>query len=232
MTERMHIHIGETELALSAEPRFRQAAVSAVREARSIVREKIDADPFFGLTFHPCEPARGDRPLIRRMCAASVAAGVGPMAAVAGAVASHVAERLAEEGCSHAVIDNGGDVALMTSREAIVRIYSGDDSMDDAAFAVPATGGRIMGLCSSSGRVGRSVSLGNSDLSAVFSGDPVLADACATRLGNMISSPSDLKGAAEEVCGIGGVIGCLAMMDGSVAVCGDMPRLAMARGRG
>jgi ApbE superfamily uncharacterized protein (UPF0280 family) len=223
----MHIHIGETEIYLSADRKFRPAAENAVREARQIIEEKIASDPFFGVTYDPCKPLKGDTELICRMCSASVSAGVGPMASVAGAVAAHVAERLAEAGCRHAVVDNGGDISVMTDRGATVKIYSGNDSTDGMGFKIPDTDGKIIGVCSSSGRIGHSVSLGNSDISTVFSGDPVLSDACATALGNMISDVSDLQTAAETVCRIRGVRGCFAMIDGSTVFCGDLPEFVL-----
>jgi ApbE superfamily uncharacterized protein (UPF0280 family) len=151
------------------------------------------------------------------------------MASVAGAVAAYVTERLAEAGCRHAIVDNGGDISLMTECETVVKIYSGNDLTDGVGLIIPSTGRKIMGICSSSGRVGHSISFGNSDISTVFSDDPVLADACATALGNMISDRSDLQTAVEAVCKIHGVRGCFAMIDGSVAFCGDVPKFVLMR---
>jgi len=227
MMKCMHIHIGETEINLSADGKFRSVAEEAIREARRIIEEKIRSDPFFGMTYDPYEPLDDDPELIQRMCAASVTAGVGPMASVAGAVAANVTERLAEAGCKHAVVDNGGDISLMTDHETIIKIYTGNDSTDGTGFIIPSTDGKIMGICSSSGRIGHSVSLGNSDISTVFSGDPILSDACATTLGNMISYISDLQTAVETVCRIPGIRGCLAIMDGSVAFFGDLPEFIL-----
>jgi ApbE superfamily uncharacterized protein (UPF0280 family) len=229
MKERMRICIKETEIALTADPKFRSVAERAIREARRIVEEKIRLDPFFGVTYDPYISSKDDPELIRRMCSASISAGVGPMASVAGAVAACVTEKLLDAGCRHAVVDNGGDISLMTECETVVKIYSGNDSTDGVGFIVPSTGGKIVGLCSSSGRIGHSISLGNSDISTVFSDDPVLSDACATALGNMILDRSDLQTAVEVVCGIHGVRGCLAMTDGIVAFCGDLPEFVLLR---
>jgi len=226
---REHICIGETEISLTTDLKFRDLAEKAIREARWIIEEKIRSDPFFGLTYDPYRPLEEDPELIRRMCSASTSAGVGPMASVAGAVAAYVTERLAEAGCRHAVVDNGGDISLMTNCETVIKIYSGNDSTDGVGLIIPSTGGKIVGICSSSGRIGHSISFGNSDISTVFSDDPVLSDACATALGNMISDSSDLQAAVETVCGIHGVRGCFAMIDGTVAFCGDLPEFIILR---
>ena len=80
-----------------------------------------------------------------------------------------------------------------------------------------------MGICSSSGTVGPSLSFGKSDIATVISGDPVLSDACATRLGNEIAAQGDLAPAAESVCMIQGVAGCFAAIGDAVCTCGDVP---------
>jgi ApbE superfamily uncharacterized protein (UPF0280 family) len=229
MRERMHICIKETEIYLTTELNFRPLAEKAIREARWFIEEKIRLDPFFGLTYDPYIPSEEDPELIRRMCSASISAGVGPMASVAGAVAAYATERLAEAGCRYVMIDNGGDISLMTDCETVVKIYSGNDSTDGVGLVIPSTGEKIVGICSSSGRVGHSISLGNSDISTVFSDDPVLSDACATALGNMVSTPSDLQTAVEAICRIHGVRGCFAMIDETVAFCGDLPEFILLR---
>ena len=225
----MHIHIKETEISLTTDLKFRAVAEKAIREARWIIEEKIRSDPFFGVTYDPYISSKEDPELIRRMCLASKSAGVGPMASVAGAVAAYVTERLLEAGCRHAVVDNGGDISLMTDCETVVKIYSGNNSTDGVGLIIPSTGGKIVGICSSSGRIGHSISLGNSDISTVFSDDPVLSDACATALGNMVSDRSDLKTAVEAVCGVYGVRGCFAMIDEAVAFCGELPEFVLLR---
>jgi ApbE superfamily uncharacterized protein (UPF0280 family) len=225
----MHICIGETEISLTADLKFRAVAEKAIREARWFIEEKIRLDPFFGMTFDPYAVLEEDPELIRRMCLASISAGVGPMASVAGAVAAYVTEKLAEAGCKHAIVDNGGDISLMTDCETIIKIYSGNDSMDGVGLIIPSTGEKNMGICSSSGRIGHSISLGNSDISTVISDDPVLSDACATALGNMISDRSNLQLAVKTICGIHGVRGCFAMIDGAVALSGDLPEFVLLR---
>lgn len=229
MIENMHFCIKETEMNITVDDSFKDNIADYVREARSSIEDKIRSDPFFGITYDPYSPSDNDDTLIRHMCSASVSADVGPMASVAGAVALHVIERLKDQGCTHAVIDNGGDIALMCDHEIIIRVYSGNDITEDIGMIIPKTDG-ILGICSSSGKIGHSVSFGNSDVCTVISEDPILSDACATSLGNMISEESDLLASLEKICEVEGVRGCFAFINGAIASCGDLPEFILLEG--
>ena len=213
--------IGETCADVTADVLSEEAAEEAVARARREIEAKIASDPFFGETYSPYEPSEGDGDVVRRMCEASRSAGVGPMAAVAGAVARCVAEAMLALGAAHVVVDNGGDVAVSTGRRVAVGVGTGDGGVPPFAILIGPTDG-VVGVCSSSARVGHSVSLGASDVCTVVAEGPELADACATALGNMVLSAADLGPAAEAVCAVPGVIGCVAVAGGSVSVCGDV----------
>ncbi len=201
-------------------------AYDAMFEARSEVESKIAEDPFFGITYDPYPVSEDDPELVRMMCRASGIAGVGPMAGVAGAVAYRVADALINEGSSHAVVENGGDIAFCSREPRLVGIYADHPVLRDMAFRVSSD--RIIGICSSSRTVGPSVSLGNSSISTVFADDVVLADCCATALGNLVRDERSLASAVETVGSMDGVSGCLACCDGKVAMYGDVPEIVPA----
>jgi ApbE superfamily uncharacterized protein (UPF0280 family) len=160
------------------------------------------------------------------MCGASLPASVGPMAAVAGAIAEYAVLKMREAGAGYAIVDNGGDIAMISDREVIIGMYA-DVKGERLSLRIPPTDG-ILGICSSSGSVGPSVSFGRSDISTVISNDVALADACATRLGNLIKGCDGMDGPLEDVCNIDGVVGCLAYCGGMMAMCGDVPELVMS----
>jgi len=220
---REHFETGQTAVTILCEREYIKIAKDAIFEARSQIELKISEDPFFGTTYEPYEASVNDGVVVKRMCAASLKSSVGPMAAVAGAIAEYAVEKMSEAGAKYAVIDNGGDIALLTDREILIGIYA-DVGGERLSLRIPPTG-RIVGICSSSASVGPSVSLGRSDISTVISDDVALADACATLLGNLVKGSDDLAGPLETVCDIDGVTGCLAYCDGSIAMCGDIPEL-------
>lgn len=216
----------ETIVTVICDDGLRGAAEDALFEARRIVESRISEDPFFGITYDPYPPSKDDDDLIRMMCEASVKAGVGPMAGVAGAVAYHSARRLVEAGSSVAVVENGGDIAFYSRDPMPVGIFADHPVLRDMAFMMSSD--RITGVCSSSRTVGPSVSLGRTSISTVFSDDVVLADCCATALGNLITSEEELAPSLESIGSIEGVKGCLACCDDKVAMFGDIPELVPA----
>ena len=126
-------------------------------------------------------------------------------------------------GAEEAIVENGGDIAFYSRRPVPVGIYADDSVFRDIGFMVRSDS--IIGICSSSARIGPSVSLGSSDVCTVFSDDVILADCCATLLGNMVRGPDDLARAVESVGSIEGVRGCVAVCSGKVAMFGDVPEI-------
>lgn len=226
MMGRTHFEVGQTALSVVCDDSYLDTVRDAVFRAREILESKIAEDPFFGTTFDPYPASDDDDPLIRKMCQASELAGVGPMAGVAGAVAEYAVDTARRAGCTHIIIENGGDISLVTDRTVRIGMFAGEPGFDDLALEVPPSPG-IRGICSSSGKIGPSVSLGNSGICTVFSSDTVLADCCATAFGNMITegTQKEMAKAAERISSIEGVDGCLCVCNGKMAMCGDVPEL-------
>jgi len=161
------------------------AARAALIDARQRVERYVARDPFFRTSFEPCTPDSDD-PIIIRMADASQEAGVGPMAAVAGAIAWAGVEAMQDEGARFAVIDNGGDIAMLTEREIRIGVFAGLSPFSGrCAFVMPPSDG-ILGCCTSSATVGPSISLGVADAVCVFSKNVALADAWATAICNEV----------------------------------------------
>ena len=207
---RHHFELRETITTILADKQEHiDAAVGGIIRARQAVERCIARDPFFGTTFDPYIPD-SDEPVIMRMAFAGTRAGVGPMAAVAGAIAWAGLEAMLESGASFGVVDNGGDIALSTDREILIGIHAGSSAWSDRlAFNVPATG-EILGICTSSATVGPSISFGVADSVTIFSRDVALADAWATAICNEVREDDTsifLRTDPGEVSGIFVVIG-------------------------
>ncbi len=216
----------ETILTILCDEGMDRVISDAVFEARSIIESKIAEDPFFGITYDPYPVADGDDPLIQNMCRASELSEVGPMAGVAGAVALRTAERLVEAGSSVAVVENGGDIAFYSPGPVPVGLFADHPVLTDMAFLMESD--HITGVCSSSRTVGPSVSFGNSSISTVFSDDVILADCCATALGNLVKDEGSLQSSVERIGSLEGVKGCMSCCDDKVAIYGDIPEIVPA----
>ena len=224
-----HFEIGETAVTVISDEEYISVAEQAIFEARERILRKISEDPFFMTTYDPYPVSDEDDDLIRRMCEASQLADVGPMAGVAGAVAVFAVEKMAEAGAPYAIVENGGDIAMKTDRDVTVGVFQDDERFRELAFRIPKRDG-IFGVCSSSGNIGPSVSFGKSSISTVFSDNVILADACATALGNllMVGEANEMSSALEKIGNIAGVDGCAAISNGLFAMFGDVPELIKA----
>jgi ApbE superfamily uncharacterized protein (UPF0280 family) len=167
------------------------AAKTGMLGARQVLEAYIARDPFFASTFDPYTPDPDDL-IITRMADAARTAGVGPMAAVAGAIAWAGVEAMQEAGALFGVIDNGGDIALVCDRPVRVGVHAGEAALSNRiAFVVPPQDS-VLGICTSSATVGPSISFGVADAVTIFSRDVALADAWATAVCNQIR-PDDLS---------------------------------------
>jgi len=209
---------------LADDPVHVEAAKAGILAARQDIEAYIARDPFFAATFDPYEPD-SDEPVIVRMADAARKAGVGPMAAVAGAVAWVGVEAMQEAGALFGVIDNGGDIALLADRPVRVGVHAGEAALSDRiAFVVPPRD-TILGVCTSSATVGFSISFGIADAVTVFSQDVALADAWATSVCNQIR-PAD-RSVLDRVdpAEVGGVF---AIMGDDTVTWGNVPPVVKA----
>lgn len=201
------------------------AAKSGMLAARQEVERQIASDPYFSATFEPYTP-KNPAEIPASMARAATEAGVGPMAAVAGAIARAGVEAMVEAGAGFSLVDNGGDIALVSERGVTIGIYAGASPVSGRfAFRVPPQE-EILGICTSSGTVGPSISFGIADAVTVISPDVVAADAWATAICNRItvddiSVLDDLRGTK--------ISGVLAVIGDAVIRWGDLPPIVRAK---
>jgi uncharacterized protein len=231
MIVREHFELRETAVTIVADERFVPEAKRSIFESRHVLEHFIAEDPFFRSTLEPYDEDEDAPPLIARMCDAARAANVGPMAAVAGAVAEAAVEAMVHAGSSHALVDNGGDIAMILDREVDIGIYAGRSGFSQMAFRFGPTD-HIIGICTSSATVGPSISFGVADAAIVISGNVTLADACASMLGNMIVSDDDtlLADAVARSMMVSNVTGCCVIVGEKIAMKGEVPKLVRSSG--
>jgi ApbE superfamily uncharacterized protein (UPF0280 family) len=226
---REHFQLKETIVTISAcERRHIEAAKQSIREHRGYLEEFIRSDPFFMLTLETYDLQADDVPLIiKQMIECTAIFGVGPMAAVAGAIARFAVEAMMAEGASYAVVDNGGDICILNDQPVLVGIYAGSSSLRNLAFEVPPRS-RPLGIATSSGTVGPSISFGCADAATVVAADAALADAAATALGNAVQAENALEDCFKAI-DRPGIDGALVIRGEEMALWGDLPPLRRAR---
>ena len=221
---RHHFENKETIVTILCPDRYLKQGAVALNRARRILESYISLDPEFQRAEHPYDPPENAPRLVRKMCQDAAKAGVGPMATVAGAFACQSLTALLEAGAEEAVVDNGGDIAMMVREPVRVGIFAGNASIDGLAFDVLPRN-RPLGICTSSGTVGPSLSYGCADAAVVVSSNVLLADAAATALGNRVKGKDDLETCFDFLKDIAEVEGAMVILNNQVALWGRLPRL-------
>jgi uncharacterized protein len=215
------VAVKETDLAIYAERNLEKEALDSVLRHRGYLEAYIERYPEFAEILTPWRSPGPAAEIVRDMANASALAGVGPMAAVAGAVAERVGRDLLAYS-SEVVVENGGDVFIKTSRPATVGIFAGNSPLSLKIGVRIDTGGKPAGVCTSSGTVGHSLSKGRADAVCVIAESCALADAVATAAGNLVSSPSDIAQGVEAAKRIQGVRAVVVIVKDRIGAWGDV----------
>ena len=224
------VQLRQSDLLILAGQVMEDEAMSALAQVRAEIEQYIRAHETFAAALTPLEVEADSPAVVRGMADAAARFGVGPMAAVAGAVAEHVGRALLP-GAGDVIVENGGDVFACTpGLEALTfRLYAGEESpfADRVDFRVDARQG--LGVCTSSGVVGPSLSLGRADAVVAMARDTALADAAATALANQVQAPADVDRVVDRVRSEGVLDGVIACKGDRLGVFGDLELIPAAR---
>ena len=215
------VALAETDLLIAASRDLSREALASAARHRSAVETYILSHPRFGTSLQPEEPHANAPDIVRRMAAAASMTGVGPMAAVAGAIAQGVGTDLLEI-VDEVIVENGGDVFMQTRTRRTVGLYAGRSSLTGRLALTVESGDTPLGICTSSGSFGPSLSFGAADACTVLAPSAALADAVATSLANRIRTPADLAVALRSSLIPTDVTGVFATVGGQVALWGNV----------
>jgi ApbE superfamily uncharacterized protein (UPF0280 family) len=144
---------------------------------------------------------------------------------VAGAMAQIAAEAALAEGAAEAIVENGGDIYLASPASVVIGLFAGDNPLSGWLALEVGPEEMPLAVCSSSGRLGHSLSFGDCDLATVVARDAALADAAATLAANLVRTGADLPAALQRAAAVPGVSGLLLVKGGKVGKAGKLPRL-------
>lgn len=210
----------ETDLLISAEKDLKMLASERVSIYRKIIKDYIKKHPEFQKSLTPLAPDLTAQPIIQAMLDAGTRAGVGPMAAVAGAIAEYVGRDLLAHS-NEIIIENGGDIFINSAKERLVSIYAGTSKLSNKIGIRLMPPNCPVGLCTSSGTVGHSLSFGRADACVIKAKSAIIADAYATKLGNMVATAEDLQKTIQIAKNISDIDATLIIVGEHMAVSGD-----------
>lgn len=185
------------------------------------LRRQMDAyllmDPQYKTALTPYDAGLEAPNILKEMSRVSHKTGIGPMSAVAGAVAKKVAEFL---GTQEVIVENGGDIYAQAASDMDISVFAGQSPLSEKiGLHIPAAEFPL-GICTSSGTVGPSLSLGRADAVMIVCKDVLLADSYATAMANRIKTVNDLQSVIDRISALPEILGAIAVKDDRMAITG------------
>lgn len=213
--------VKDTDIFVSANLDLKKETEFLVKKYRKQIEEYISLYPEFKTTLSPYPASSSAPKIVKEMTKTTEKVGVGPMASVAGAIAEFVGKDLLKY-TDELIIENGGDIFLKVKKKRSVGIFAGKSVLSNK-FAIEVLEDETpLGICTSSGTVGPSISFGRADAVVVVSKSTPLADASATAIGNKIVFPKDIEEGINFAKNIKGIKGVVIIIDDKIGVWGDI----------
>jgi ApbE superfamily uncharacterized protein (UPF0280 family) len=216
-----NVAIKETDLYIRATANLEKKAHRLVLKYRRQLEQYIEKNPDFQTSLKPLPLPTNAPHIVLEMLKAGQQANVGPMAAVAGAIAECVGRELLEF-TPEIIAENGGDIFIKIAQKRIVGIYAGDSPLTGKIGLEINPKDTPLGICTSSGTVGHSLSFGKADAVVVTAASATLADAAATAICNEVKKTDDINRAIEIGRNIAGLKGIIIIMGSGIGVWGDI----------
>lgn len=221
--KRVSICEEQSNLVVATTNDARTTAHSSLLANRRALKSHIGQNPEFLTSLVPVllEQPSNHPEIVRRMAEASTKTGVGPMAAVAGAIADMVGRSLVGDN-DEVIVENGGDIFCKVTKKRVVGIYAENSPMSIRLGIVVYPEYGSQGICTSAGTSGGSLSFGKADACCIVAESAALADATATAAGNLVKSSTEIDAALEFATSINGVHGGIIITQDRVGARGDI----------
>ncbi len=223
--ERFELNYRNSRMVVLSDKNLRNEAQKELEKNYLLLEDYIRKEPFFMLSYEPFRVGADAPKIAMAMSNAAEKANVGPMASVAGAFSEIVMNSLLNRGARNAIVDNGGDISLTTTNEICVGIYAGSSPFSGKIALRIKPELTPLGICTSSGSVGHSVSLGNSDAVVVVAKSTPLADAAATSIGNVVKGKNAIMKGIKGAKRIKHISGVIIIKGKEIGVYGKLPEI-------
>jgi len=213
------VQVRETDLLVSGFNDLEKMAKALVQKYRQQIENYIEKHPSFVRAMLPLKRDPFAPRIINSMIEAASRAHVGPMASVAGAISEYVGLGLLPYS-RDVIVENGGDVFISSSVKRKVMLLAESSGVSGIKIAIQGSP-KPIGLCTSSGKLGHSLSYGRADGVMALGPTASLADAAATGIANCVKTPSDIKEGLKMAQNMG-MIGIIILVDGYVGAWGEI----------
>ncbi|SDN60478.1 hypothetical protein SAMN04488516_103158 [Desulfonauticus submarinus] len=212
----------ETDLFIVAEKKLELPILEYVSYLRKQIKTYIELHPEFLTSLIPL-PLDSKAPLIvQNMLIAAQKFQVGPMAAVAGAIAEQVATKFVAHS-PNLIVENGGDIYIYSQKSRTIGLLAHPNQNISLGLKLDASQFPCA-LCTSSGKIGHSLNFGQGDIVVVMAKSGADADAAATALSNLLKTKKDISPIlkkAQELSPLG-VKGLFLQLDETIGAWGEL----------
>ncbi len=216
-----NVSVKETDLYIRASTNLKRKALRLVVKYRDALERYIERHPSFLTSLQPL-PIADDAPhIVRSMAESARKVGVGPMASVAGAIAEFTGNELLAFS-PEIIVENGGDIYIKSLKKRVVGLYAGKSPLSGKIGLEINGEDTPLGVCTSSGTVGHSMSYGKADAVVAIAKSATLADAAATAIGNLIVESSDIQRGIDFAKNVGGLLGIVIIQDNNMGLWGQV----------
>jgi ApbE superfamily uncharacterized protein (UPF0280 family) len=216
-----NVKIAESDLFISSDINLADVALKSLTKHRNSLESYIKNHSVFRTSLLPLPEDDLAPPIVRDMLSKSKICGVGPMAAVAGAISEFVGYDLINQ-TENIIIENGGDIFLKSKNKLTVSVYAGASTLSYNVNVLVKPEETPLGICTSSATVGPSLSFGKADAVCVISKSPTLSDSAASAIGNRVKSKKDIKAALDYGIKINGIAGIIIILGNEMGVIGQV----------
>ena len=224
------VTVQETDLMIQSEEDLTDVCREEILTQRGYIEHYIQRFPEFRTTLTPWNLDQPAPEIVRKMIAAGKKAGVGPMAAVAGAMAETIGQLLRRHS-KEVIVENGGDIYLALKGSLTIGLFAGQSPLSMRIGLQLEPGREPLAVCTSSGTVGHSLSFGRADAVCIVARQCALADAAATAVANRVPSGDAIPEAIRFARTIEGVEGVVAVCGEQMGLWGDMRIVRLDRGK-
>jgi len=222
--KKFEVKIRQTDLFILANSLLEKEAIHYTLEVRRQIEEYIEQKPEFLTSLFPLPLDHFAPPIVKEMLEAAKSFGVGPMAAVAGAIAHYVGEALLRH-TDEVIVENGGDIYAFLKRPLRVSLLPWIQREKDFIKLELSQDIMPISVCSSSSKIGHSLSFGEADLACLISPSGAMADAAATMAGNLLKKGMNPKGLVKDLSKNPLILGGVLIFNGQLTLWGKIKLL-------
>ncbi len=206
----------------SYNPKMEAVALKKINVLRKKLDDYIKEEPNFKKSLKPFHPGQNAPFEAIEMAKSAENAGIGPMSTVAGLFSQQVAHEIIQNfSVRELVIENGGDICARLNQELVLSVFAGESPLSEKIGLVIPPQNQTIGICTSAGTIGPSLSYGKADAVVVVAENALVADAWATALGNKVKSPDDVEKVIHRAENIPEILSLLIICGDKIGIRGD-----------